>query len=214
MPAVLAFLALGATTMSARAEEQPAYYVPTPNEAPNPLVNPADARLVYGIWAAAPLSALVDVHSFVLGGPVRGTATETSLRVGLVLGGRRAVDHGGFGFHIGVLNPGKLFTMGFDVARDQGIIVHESGADTIAILVPFFDLKWVTSFKSDHLLTFGSSLSGLRYARCVGSTALRIDLRVPTFAAWLPLKVADEVGRPSSIFVFSSGVSLEGGVIF
>jgi hypothetical protein len=145
-----------------------AWYIPTRQD-PAPPPPPAPPNR----WA---LGGLFDVHSFMSGGLVEGTASEIRFRAGGLY--NAAV--------LGVIFPRNLFVVGYDGLRYNGVPVYRGETSSIHVLFPTLEPRLVLG--SDvRVLAFGSALTGLRYARC----PMFVDFRIPRFDTWVFLNFKD-----------------------
>lgn len=159
------------------------------------------------------LAPTLDLHAFMLGGPVSGIATETGARIAVASSNRKI---GSVGLLLSGIFPTGLFAFGFDAGKDEGIVMAGEGAALqLRLLLPHIYAKLATDFGDNVFFTPGASLVGFRATYCTPSVGFKFDVRLPTLTAWMPFKAAGEgLGSTRIDFVLSTGVQLEAGVFF
>jgi hypothetical protein len=140
------------------------------------------------------LGILEDTHGFV-SGSIRGFGDETRLRIGA----NQGVTIGTYNFN--------TFEFGYDGFRYSGVKIYEppSGGSglNVFLLVPNLDIRGFIS-ASRAGLAIGTSVSGIRVAKCIQTRCLEASLRLLTLDSWF----AGDFHKASPAFSVGGGLSL------
>lgn len=198
--------AAGAATSDVDDAKAPAenvpWYFPAPSEKFVPPPKPVAKRRNPPV-----VSASIDFHSFA--STITGTATEVRAHGGI------AIISG----HIGAVatGAGRLLAFGAGVGRWSGLPIYGAGTGhEIKLLLPNLDAR-VLMDGVTFMAVAGTSLTGLRYCTCGADgglgVPLKIELRAPTFNAWLPFGY---IGKDDSYnkSAISIGASIDAGFYF
>jgi hypothetical protein len=112
-------------------------------------------------------------------------------RVGSHLG--VGVGREGYAFMLGGLPGNRLVSLGVEAPRFPGFVLgrDRDGKAELALLMPSLEAHFITDFRDNLHLNFGSTLCGLSYKRPFGGAGKKFFLlaRAPMVGLWLPLWV-------------------------